>query len=167
LRDQTQVSDRDSVTSIVEVAAVRVRDVVKVRVLLFVECRVVVHGRRVVNLLGEPPEVDVSLEHLFPVGAGKDVRLDQLVRVEDEGGHAYVDVELGEIILLNLELLLVDLSLRVDSNLPETDFRKFRQSECSGQDTVVQLLRLPLANGVTVGINNELRGTNSMKKLQT
>ena len=49
------------------------------------------------------PEVDVSFEDLFPVCSGPHVGLDQLVRVQDEGRHPDIDVELGQVIFLNLK----------------------------------------------------------------
>ena len=56
----------------------------------------------------------------------------------------------------NLELLFVDLPLGVDPNLPEPDLGELRQREGSGQDAVVQLLRLPLPDDVAVRVDDEL-----------
>ena len=59
------------------------------------------------------PEVDVSFEDLFPVCSGPHVGLDQLVRVQDEGRHPDIDVELGQVVFLHLdgEMLVVTLPL--------------------------------------------------------
>ena len=59
------------------------------------------------------PEVDVSFEDLFPVSSGPHVGLDQLVRVQDEGRHPDIDVELGQVVFLHLdgEMLVVTLPL--------------------------------------------------------
>ena len=60
-----------------------------------------------------PPEVDVSFEDLFPVCSSPHVGLDQLVRVQDEGRHPDIDVELGQVVFLHLdgEMLVVTLPL--------------------------------------------------------
>ena len=50
LRDQTEVASRDAISGVVEVGTMQVAYVVVVGVLLAVQDRVVVHGRRVVNL---------------------------------------------------------------------------------------------------------------------
>lgn len=57
LGDQAEVPDGDSVSGVVQVAPVRVGDVVEVGVLLSIQRGVVVHRGGVIDLLGEPSAI--------------------------------------------------------------------------------------------------------------
>ena len=85
---------------------------------------VVVHRGVVVDLLGEPPEDDVTGRQ--PLGQERSVNagLDGLVGVEDEHGHGHDQLVLREVVLLHLELELLGLTLGCYSNFPESNLKR-------------------------------------------
>jgi len=84
--------------------------------------RVVVHRGVVVDLLGVPFHVDVTLGYAFGNEGALDNGLNVLVRIEDESRH--VDAQLvreGQVELLHFDLQLFRLAFGVHANLPKAN----------------------------------------------
>ena len=92
-----------------------------IRELLSVQRGIIVQRRRSVNLLRIPPHNHVPLRRLLVQVGRRHLRLDDLVGVEDKGGHTDKYLELWVVVFLHLDLLLLYLALAGNTDRPETN----------------------------------------------